>query len=149
MNPSPNLVVAFAWASVLLALNLLFVWMWSGVVRARTGRTVNPEDGARWGKPVDEHDPPAVARVMRAYSNALASIVPFALLAVSFVALNGNVLFAEAVFAVFVVCRWLHTLAYLRSWQPARSILYALAFFATLALGAGVIARAVEVTAVT
>ena len=38
---------------------------------------INPEDGVRYGAPVSELDPPAVARLLRAHRNAEATIYPF------------------------------------------------------------------------
>ncbi|MET0292922.1 MAG: MAPEG family protein [Steroidobacteraceae bacterium] len=145
MNPSPLITVAYAVTVVLLVLNLTFLWLWSGVHRARSGKTNNPEDGARFGKPVDPVDPPGVARVLRAHANAQATIFPFLFLATAYVLLNGNTLVAAWLFGAFVVLRNLHSVAYLNGWQPARSILYALSLLALLILGAAVVLRAIEV----
>lgn len=149
MNHGPLLAVAYGVTAVLLTLILLALWMGSGVARARSGIANNPEDGAKWNKPVQADDPPAVARVLRAHANAAAVSYPFLALGAAYVLLNGNVLFAEAVFAAFVVLRALHAVAYLRAWQPARSILFALSLFALLALAAAVAVRAMHVAAAT
>ena len=149
MNISPVLAAAYGITAVLLTLILMGLWMLSGVARARSGVTNNPEDGAKWNKPVQAADPPSVARVLRAHANAAAVTYPFLALAAAFTLLNGNVLFAQALFAAFVVLRLLHAIAYLRSWQPARSIVFALSFFALLALAAAVAIRAFHVAAVT
>jgi hypothetical protein len=68
---------AYAGTCLVLSLNLLALWVSSGVMRARSGVAINPEDGARYGAPVAASDPPAVARVLRAHRNAEATIYPF------------------------------------------------------------------------
>lgn len=148
MNISPLLAAAYGYTAAALALILMALWILSGVARARSGVTLNAEDGAKWNKPVEPADPPAVARVLRAHANAEALSYPFLALGAAFVLLNGNVLFAKVVFAGFVVARLLHAVAYLRSWQPARSIFFALSFFLLLGLAGAVVVRGLSVAAV-
>jgi uncharacterized MAPEG superfamily protein len=149
MSYSPNIAIAYAITVVVMVLHLVFLWIYSGVARARSGTATNPEDGARYGKAVLENDPPAVARVLRAHANAAALSYPFLFLGAAYVLLNGNPLYAKVLFAAFVISRLLHSIAYLRAWQPARSLLFAVAFFVLLALGILVLLRTLQVATVT
>jgi hypothetical protein len=52
----------------------LSLWGYSGAVRAKTKTAINKEDAAMQSARLAETDPPEVARVLRAHSNAQASI---------------------------------------------------------------------------
>lgn len=149
MTYSPTLLVYFSWTAVALVLNLIVLWMWSGVARARSGTASNPEDGRAYGKPVQPEDPPDVARALRAHANAAALSYPFLTLGAAYVLLNGQPRLAAAVFAVFCAARIVHSVAYLRALQPARSISFALSLFALLTLAVAVGWRAIAVAAAT
>jgi hypothetical protein len=58
--------LAYAVVCVVLVSDLLFLWVYSGLVRAKAGVAINPEDAARFGVPLSQMDPPEVARVLRA-----------------------------------------------------------------------------------
>ena len=116
--------VAYALACVLLCANLIFLWMFSAVQRAKSKTAMNPEDAAKFKVTLVDTDPPAVARVLRAHDNAQASIFPFLFLGLTFVLAGGGSTTATIVFALFVVARWLHTLAYLKGLQPWRTIFF-------------------------
>src|SRR3984957_5811766 len=81
--------LAYVFTCLVLSLNLLMLWVSSGAIRARGGVAINPEDGARYGAPVSELDPPAVARLLRAHRNAEATIYPFLLLGLVYVLAGG------------------------------------------------------------
>jgi uncharacterized MAPEG superfamily protein len=126
--------LAYVLTSVVLCLNLLALWVYSGALRARSGRAINPEDGLRYGVPVSEIDPPAVARLLRAHRNAEATIYPFLLLGLLYVFAGGQVAIAIPVFTIFVVARIVHSIVYLKAMQPWRSISFAVSVLATLFL---------------
>jgi prostaglandin-E synthase 1 len=126
--------VAYAITCVALCINLLFLWGYSGAVRAKTKIAINPEDSARFGAPLKELDPPEVARVLRAHSNASANIYPFLFLGFVFVLAGGTVRVGGLIFAVFTLTRWAHTVVYLAGKQPWRTICFALGALASLAL---------------
>ena len=120
---------AFAIAMVLLSVNLLFCWLYSARARVASNVAVNPEDAARFGTQLAEQESAAVARVLRAHANAMALIVPFAMLAWVFVTANGSTTFARIDFGVFVAARFVHSFAYIGEKQPLRTQ----AFVASLA----------------
>jgi uncharacterized MAPEG superfamily protein len=133
--------VAYATTTLVLALNLLFLWAYSGSVRARTKIAINPEDGARYGAPVEDIDPPPVARVLRAHANAQATIYPFLFLGLVFVLAGGSSTVATIVFAIFTASRILHAIVYLAGKQPWRTIFFIVSGLCILALVVAIAAR--------
>jgi prostaglandin-E synthase 1 len=128
--------VAYALSLLALSLNLLVLWAYSGAVRGKTKTTPNVEDAgtvARGARIVAE-DPPEVARVLRAHKNAMANIVPFAILGLVFVLAGGSAAVAWAVFGTFTAARLAHSLAYLNEKQPWRTLSFVLGGATTLAL---------------
>ena len=130
---------AYALTCLVLSLNLLTLWVSSGAIRAKGGVAINPEDGARYGAPVSELDPPAVARLLRAHRNAEATIYPFLLLGMVYVLAGGGAGIAVPIFAIFIAARIAHSIAYLRAEQPWRTIAFAASLFAITALMAAVL----------
>ena len=139
--------VAYAASSIVLAVNLLFLWAWSGAVRSKTKTTPNEEDAStvlRGAKFVEGPEPPAVARVLRAHANATANIVPFAILGLVFVLAGGSGTAAAWIFGAFTLARIGHSLAYLNEKQPWRSLCWGLGLATTVVL-MGFIVRALVV----
>jgi len=130
-NPS---FVAYAITCVVLSLNLLFLWAYSGAVRAKSKTAINEEDAARFGAPLSAIDPPEVARVLRAHGNAQASVYPFLLLGLVFVLAGGTSGAAQVLFGTFTVARLVHSVVYLAGKQPYRTLAFVLGALATVAL---------------
>lgn len=126
----------YAASMAALCLNLIFLWGYSGAARGKTKTTLNPEDAATVSKGAEivPADPPEVARVLRAHTNAMASIVPFGFLGLLWVLLGATPMTAGIVFGVFTFFRWVHSLVYVWGKQPWRTIAFALAGFALLAV---------------
>jgi prostaglandin-E synthase 1 len=131
--------LAYAFTCLVLSLNLLTLWVSSGAIRANGGVAINPEDGARYGTPVSESDPPAVARLLRAHRNAEATIYPFLLLGLIYVLAGGGAEIAAPIFAIFVAARIAHSIVYLRAMQPWRTIAFAASLLAIIALMAALL----------
>ena len=131
--------LAYIFTCLVLSLNLLMLWVSSGAVRARGGVAINPEDGARYGAPVSEFDPPTVARLLRAHRNAEAAIYPFLLLGLVYVLAGGGAGVAIPIFTIFVVARIGHSIVYLRAMQPWRTIAFAASLLSTLGLMAALL----------
>ncbi len=121
--------LAYAIACVVLSGNLMFLWFYSARVRSNGKTAMNEEDAVQFKATLVPTDPPAVARVLRAHDNAQASTYPFLFLGLTFVLAGGGATVAAVLFTVFTVARLLHTVAYLKAWQPWRT-----AFFLTGAL---------------
>jgi uncharacterized MAPEG superfamily protein len=128
--------VAYVVMLIVLSLNLLLLWAYSGSVRGKTKTTPNKEDASTVSKGAQlvETEPPEVARVLRAYKNAEANIVPFLLLGLVYVLAGASAVAAEVVFGVFTVARLAHSFAYLGGKQPWRSMMYGIGALDTLAL---------------
>jgi prostaglandin-E synthase 1 len=128
--------VAYAATLIVLSLNLLVLWAYSGSVRGKTKTTPNVEDAgtiAKGSKHV-EGEPSEVARVLRAHANASASIVPFALLGLVYVLAGAAGTVPLVVFGVFTVARLGHSFAYVGGKQPWRSLFFTVGGLATVAL---------------
>jgi prostaglandin-E synthase 1 len=130
---NPTFVV-YAISCVVLSANLVFLWGYSGAVRAKTKTAINKEDAERRGAALERLDPPEVARVLRAHANAQATIYPFLFLGLVFVLAGGSAGFAMVVFGIFVVARILHSVVYLAGKQPWRTLLFIISGLAILAL---------------
>jgi prostaglandin-E synthase 1 len=135
--------VAYAVSIVVLCFNMLFLWGYSGAVRGKTKTTPNREDAGSIAKGAQlvESDPPAVARVLRAHRNAMANIVPFAILGLVFVLAGASGPAPWVIFGVFTVARIAHSFAYLGEKQPWRTLSFAVGGATTLVL-MGFIVRA-------
>ena len=134
--------VAYTVCMLVLALNMLLVWTYSGAVRGKTKTTPNPEDApAGKGTKVVDAEPPEVARVLRAHANAMANIVPFAVLGLVFVLAGGSGTAANILFGVFTASRVLHSFVYIAGKQPWRSLAFGIGALDTLVL-MGFIVRA-------
>lgn len=130
---------AYAIASLILSLNLLLLWFASGVMRAKSGVAINPEDGAYYKMQVAELDPPEVARFLRAHRNAEATTYPFLLLGLIYVLAGGTTSLAAPLFAIFVLARLAHSIAYARGLQPWRMICFVASLLALLVLMAAIV----------
>lgn len=127
---------AFAWSTVLLSANLLFLWAGSGATRAKSKTTNNPEDATSVSKgaTVVTQNPEEVSRGLRVHANADANILPWFMLAALFVVLEGPANQAAGLFGVFVAARWLHSIVYLAGKQPWRTLSFAIGALSTGAL---------------
>jgi prostaglandin-E synthase 1 len=135
---NPTFLV-YAIACIVLCFNVLGLWGYSGAVRAKTKTAINKEDAAMQSARLAETDPPEVARVLRAHSNAQASIYPFLFLGLVFVLAGGGVLMAKITFGIFTGARLVHTAVYLAGKQPWRTIVFVIGLLATVALALEVV----------
>jgi prostaglandin-E synthase 1 len=125
---------AFAITCLLLCINLLFLWIYSGAKRHRFKSTPNVEDATRFGAALAQADPPEISRVLRAHSNAQASIYPFVVLGLIYLLAGGAAGPATFYFVVFCLARLLHSYAYLSARQPLRTISFIVGLLATVGL---------------
>lgn len=134
MPADPTTLNAFALSCALLAVNLNILWFSSANARLRTGTVASPEDAGLFvkGSVFPPSEPEAVARILRAHSNALATTVPFVMVAGSYVAVGGASAWAPVLFGTFVVARFAHAFVYLRALQPWRTIAFAIGMVATV-----------------
>lgn len=126
--------VAYATTALALSLQLLGLWLYSAVVRAKSGIAINEEDAALQKIPLQPLDPPAVARVLRVHQNGLAIVPCFLFLGLIAVLAGAPALHVEVLFAVFVAARYLHSLVYLAGKQPWRTIFFLISLLAIIGL---------------
>ena len=125
---SPTLLIAlpglrlYALCAVLLVIKMIAVGIYTGVVRSRLKVSTNPEDAARFGAQLTETEPPEVARVLRAHRNDLENIPAFLVLGLVAVLLGAPSLALKVALIVFTAARVVHSIAYLKSMQPWRSL---------------------------
>ncbi len=129
----PSFVV-YAIAALALCANMMFLWAFSGATRAKTRTAMNEEDAVRFGGSLVPADPPAVARVLRAHSNAQAVIYPFLFLGLLYVLAGGSAGTAKLIFGIFTLARLAHSYAYLKGLQPWRTIFFIVSGIASIAL---------------
>jgi len=135
LTTNPSFLIYSA-SMVLLCLNVLALWGYSGAVRNKSKTTPNPEDlgATAKGAALAEVDPPAVARVLRAHRNAADNILPFAVLGLLFVLWGASPMLTAIFCGVFVVARVGHSLSYLGEKQPWRTISFGVGALATLVM---------------
>ena len=122
------------WAlSVLaLALKMLVLAALTSRQRLRKRAFASPEDYATQGLDAKSERDPDVERYRRAHRNDLENILPFFVVGAIYAATDPSPLGAWLCLPGFAVARLLHTIFYLRSAMPHRTLAYAYAYFAAL-----------------
>ncbi len=135
LTTNPSFLIYSA-SMVVLCLNVLALWGYSGAVRNKTKTTHNPEDlgGKDKGPALVQVDPPEVARVLRAHRNAADNILPFAVLGLLFVLWGASPMLTAIFCGVFVAARLAHSLTYLNEKQPWRTVSFGVGALTTLVM---------------
>ena len=144
MNPlqAPALSL-YALCASILALHLIFLALWTGRVRVRSKKYVNPEDAVlNKADRVDTEDAD-VARVQRAHLNALENAVPFFVVGLLYAMSGPSKLGAQAYFFTFTAVRVLHSIFYLWGRQPFRTLMFAIGVLVTIGMAVHVIRAAI------
>ena len=124
----------YALMAIILSLKMSAIGIVQG--RARTGpkKFANPEDAKMFGGTLVEQEVEGVRRAANAWRNDLENIPMFLILALVY-AIAGLSPTAFIVYCVvFTVARILHTVFYLNSMQPWRTIAYSVGAIAMFAL---------------
>ena len=108
MSDNPALKL-YALVSVIVALHLVLLALWTGGLRARRKTFVNPEDSVTFKGAQAESDHPDVLRVKRAHQNALESAVPFFAVGLMYAMSAPSQVGLQAYFFTFLAARvwWL------------------------------------------
>ncbi len=135
---------AYTLTVVVNTFNLLVLWNFSGLTRARSRTTLNPEDARTVvrGAEVVTSEPESVARVLRAHRNSADNILPFLLLGLVFTLQRPDPLEAQILFGTFTAARLVFSFADLGGLQPWRTLGYAIGVLTTLALMVEVVRHA-------
>jgi microsomal prostaglandin-E synthase 1 len=130
---------AYAIASTVLAIHLLVLAVWTGMVRMRRKQWINPEDARFLPGENVAADHPDVARVRRAHANALENAIPFFVVAAIYVVKGASSSGAVIYFGTFVAARLLHTAFYLLSLQPLRTLSFAVGVAAIVGMAVSIV----------
>jgi glutathione S-transferase len=122
------------WALSVLALALKMLVLAALTSRQRLAKRVfaSPEDYATQRMPAKADRDAEVERYRRAHRNDLENILPFFVVGAIYAATDPSPLGAWLCLPGFAVARVLHTIFYLRSAMPHRTLAYGYAYFATL-----------------
>jgi uncharacterized MAPEG superfamily protein len=130
---------AYALASAVLAIQLILIAFWTGAVRTKSKRYVNPEDKRVIKGERTEAEHPDVLRVKAAHTNALENAVPFFVVGALYVATGGSKLGGQWYCMTFLAARILHTFFYLGGLQPWRTLAFGVGALSVLGMATHVI----------
>lgn len=129
-----TLLQIYALMTIILALKMAAISIAQGRARTSAGVFVNPEDAKSFGGNQASEEVEGVRRAARAWSNDLENIPIFLILAWIYVAAGLGTTAFLIYCIIFTLARIAHTICYLNSIQPARTIAYTLGAIVTLAL---------------
>lgn len=125
----------YAITAIILALKMFANSIVQGRARLTSRTFVNPEDAALFGGHLQPQESPAVERASAVWRNDLENIPLFLILAWIYVAAIGLSAGAFEVYCVvFVIARIFHSIFYLNSIQPWRTVSFTIAAIAMFAL---------------
>jgi uncharacterized MAPEG superfamily protein len=111
--------------SSLLVLKMFAVAFTTALSRSKSGVVVNPEDTTvNKGAHTEAQDAPSVLRAKRAHLNDCENIPGFLALAVIFTLMGASSTAGWAYFGLYFAARSLHTICYLASLQPWRTVMF-------------------------
>jgi uncharacterized MAPEG superfamily protein len=128
------LLRVYAITAIVLALKMSAIAFVQGRARTGSGTFLNPEDAATFGGQVVPEEPEIVQRAARAWRNDLENIPIFLILSWIYVgaglALTPFIIYC----CVFMAARIAHTICYINSIQPWRTVAFTVGAAATVAL---------------
>lgn len=132
----------FAICSLVLAVKMMILGGSTAAVRARLKVAVNKEDVGNSGATLSDVEHPEVARYLRAHRNDLENIPMFFAIGLVAILIGASPRGMQICFIVFTLARVTHTVVYLKSLQPWRTLSFAIGNLCTLALGIMSVIRA-------
>ena len=120
-NPALRL---FAIVSLILVLKMAAVGVYTSTLRIGRKVFATPEDYALQGMQAKAVSDPDIERIRRAHQNDLENILPFFVVGFFFALTHPPLLAAEIFFIGFALARILHSVFYIRSMQPHRTIAF-------------------------
>ena len=137
-NETPALN-AWALAAVFLFFKMLTISLVQGAARLRTRHFGPNEDTKFYGRRGEGPEPEIITRAAACWRNDLENIPMFLLVALAAVAKDLWPAYIVWFFFTFCAARTIHTVAYLRTWQPWRTFAYIVATACTAILALGII----------
>jgi len=129
-----TLLSMYALTAIVLALKMTAISVVQGRARVAAGVFVNPEDARTFQASQAPEDAPDVRRASRAWLNDLENIPIFLILCGIYVAAGLSTTAFAIYCLVFMAARILHTIFYLNSIQPMRTIAYTVGAVVSMAL---------------
>ena len=129
-----TLLRIYALTAIVLTLKMSAISVVQGRARVAVGIFVNPEDARTFQASEGPADAPAVQRASRAWLNDLENIPIFLILCGIYVAAGLSTIAFVIYCLVFTVARIAHTIFYLNSIQPMRTISYTVGAITAMAL---------------
>ena len=129
-----TLLRMYAITAIVLAFKMSAISVVQGRARTTASIFVNPEDANMFHATQAPEEAPAVKRAARAWGNDLENIPIFLILCWIYVAAALSTTAFIVYCVVFMVARIAHTICYLNSIQPFRTIAYTVGALTTLAL---------------
>jgi glutathione S-transferase len=130
----PMLLRMYAITAIVLALKMAAISLVQGRARVSSATFTNPEDAIAFGGKQAPEEVPMVQRASRAWRNDLENIPMFLIVAWIYVAAGLSAVAFAIYCVVFTLARVAHTICYLNSLQPARTIAYTVGALTALAL---------------
>jgi uncharacterized MAPEG superfamily protein len=124
----------YAITAIVLALKMSAIAFVQGRARTGTGVFLNPEDAAAFGGKAVSEEPEIVQRAARAWRNDLENIPIFLILAWIYVAAGLSATAFTIYCVVFMVARIVHTVCYINSIQPWRTVAFTIGAIMMVAL---------------
>lgn len=124
----------YAITAIVLALKMSAIAFVQGRARTGAGVFLNPEDAATFGGKAVPEEPEIVQRAARAWRNDLENIPIFLILAWIYVAAGLSAGAFVIYCLVFMAARIAHTICYINSIQPWRTVAFTIGTIAMVAL---------------
>ncbi len=139
MNALANLpaIQPYVVSLIVLGLNAIGLANASALTRAQAGEAINPEDAKLNKKPtavVYEAGNDRTARYRRAHRNALENTPLFMISAFVLTSMGASATIGAALFYPYAAFRVLHSVCYVKSIQPFRTVFFVLALLLQLAV---------------
>lgn len=119
---------------LILVLKMVAVGAYTSVLRIRGKVYATPEDYAFQGLRPQNGPHEDIERVRRAHRNDLENILPYFGVGLLYALSNPSLAAAEVYFIGYTIARVLHSVFYIRSMQPHRTIAFGVALLLMLAM---------------
>jgi uncharacterized MAPEG superfamily protein len=124
----------FAVVCLLLVVKIAAVGGYTSVLRLSRKVFATPEDYKLQGLAPRQTMDPDIERVRRAHQNDLENILPFFVVGFVFLLTHPSLLAAQIYGIGYLLARTLHSVFYIRSMQPYRTIAFTVGSILTLAM---------------
>jgi uncharacterized MAPEG superfamily protein len=132
-------VQLFAITAVLLVFKMMVVGSYTSILRIRRRVFATPEDYALRGDMPAATADADIERVRRAHRNDLENILPFLTIGFFYALTRPSPLAARIYFFGFLAARVLHSIFYIRSQQPHRTIAFGIGQVLLVAMSASLL----------